>query len=395
MSTAAAITRYVVLGGGHAGARAIDGMRTGGFGGEIVLIGEEAHLPYERPRLSKDLLLESAATLPPIFDEAHYGQNNVTLLRNSRAVRIDRLCQYVELTDGRRVAYDKLLIATGSRLRRLDIAGITGKRNLFYLRTIEDSRAIERRLRPDARVLVIGGGFIGLEVAACARRRAGQVIVIEAGPQTMGRAVPVEVAAFVEQHHRSQGVDIRVGLRPVELEGADEVHHVRLSSGERLQVDLVVVGIGVTPAAELAEECGLAVRDGILTDERGATSDPQIYAAGDVTRHFNSRLNDHRRLESWHNAQEQGSVVGRVMSGDAAAAYTEVPWFWSDQGDLNLQLAGAPPRWTHTVTRGHPDKGSFTLFQLDTDRLVGAIAVNRAADMPGARRLLAAQVQVD
>jgi NADPH-dependent 2,4-dienoyl-CoA reductase/sulfur reductase-like enzyme len=380
--------RNIVIGGGQAGGRAIQAMRRAGFAGEIVLIGDERHLPYERPPLSKDFLLKgSAAKMPTVLDQAYADENQITLKLGAAAVGIDRANQRVALSDGSDVAYDRLLLATGARLRRLALPG-SDRPNVLYLRTLDDSLAIESYLKPDASILVIGGGFIGLEVAAAARARGAKVTVLEAAPKLLLRMGVPPVSDFVLRYHRSLGIDIKLETFVLEIEADDRVRAVTLSNGERLATDLVVVGIGIDPETKLASEAGLEVKDGIITDEYAVTSDPKIFAAGDCTRHFNPRLGRQLRLESWQNAQMQAETAGKGMAGERVA-YDGVPWIWSDQNDLNIQVAGAPDKVTDLVTRGDVEKGEFALFQYDGDRLVGGITVNFAREMPIIRRMLA------
>lgn len=378
----------VVIGGGQAGGRAIQAMRRTGFAGEIVLIGDEKHLPYERPPLSKDFLLKgSAAKMPTVLDQAWADENKVSLRLGVAALGIDREGRKVALSDGSHQPYDRLLIATGARLRRLALAG-ADRPNVLYLRTVEESLAIESYLKPGASILVIGGGFIGLEVAAAAKVRGSKVTVLEAAPTLLGRMGVPELSETVLRYHQGLGIDIRLETFVLEMEAADTVRAVKLSSGERLETDLIVVGIGIDPETKLAVEAGLEVDNGIITDEHARTSDPLIYAAGDCTRHFNPRYGRKIRLESWQNAQMQADTAGRNMAGENAT-YDAVSWIWSDQNELNLQVAGVPDKVTETVVRGDLAKSEFALFQYDGDRLVGGITVNLAREMPIIRRMLA------
>ena len=380
----------VVIGGGQAGGRAIQAMRRAGFAGEIVLIGDEKHLPYERPPLSKDFLLKgSAAKMPSVFDQAYSDENRVALRLGVAATAIDRAAGKITLSDGGTQSYDRLLLATGARLRRLALPG-ADRPNVLYLRTVEESLAIESYLKPDASILVIGGGFIGLEVAAAAKVRGARVTVLEAAPTLLGRMAVPALSAHVLRYHRGLGIDIKLETFVLEIEAdAERVRAVKLSNGERLETDLIVVGIGIDPESKLASEAGLAVENGVITDQHAATSDPAIWAAGDCTRHFNPRYGRQIRLESWQNAQMQAEVAGKNMAGDKAV-YDAVSWIWSDQHELNLQVAGVPDKVSDTVVRGDLEKGEFALFQYDGDRLVGGITVNLAREMPIIRRMLAA-----
>src|SRR6185312_1918688 len=311
----------------------------------------------------------------------------LTLRLGVAALGIDRQARTIALSDGSAQPYDRLLIATGARLRRLALDG-ADRPNVLYLRTVEESLAIESYLKPGASILVIGGGFIGLEVAAAAKVRGAKVTVLEAAPTLLGRMGVPELSETVLRYHRSHGIDIRLETFVLEMEAADTVRAVKLSSGERLETDLIVVGIGIDPETKLAVESGLEVDNGIVTDEHARTSDPLIYAAGDCTRHFNPRYGRKLRLESWQNAQMQADTAGRNMAGENAS-YDAVSWIWSDQHELNLQVAGVPDKVTETVVRGDLDKSEFVLFQYDGDKLVGGITVNLAREMPIIRRMLA------
>ncbi len=379
----------VVIGGGQAGGRAIQAMRRSGFAGEIVLIGDEKHLPYERPPLSKDFLLKgSAAKMPTVLDQAWAEENKLSMRLGVAALGIDRAARSIALSDGGSQSYDRLLLATGARLRRLALAG-SDRPNVLYLRTVEESLAIESYLKPDASILVIGGGFIGLEVAAAAKVRGAKVTVLEAAPTLLARMAIPEVSDHVLRYHRGLGIDIRLETFVLEMEASDTVTAVKLSSGERLATDLIVVGIGIDPENKLASEAGLEVENGIITDEHARTSDPSIYAAGDCTRHFNPRYGRKVRLESWQNAQMQAETAGKNMAGENAV-YDAVSWIWSDQHELNLQVAGLPDKVTETVVRGDREKGEFALFQFEGEKLAGGITVNLAREMPIIRRMLAA-----
>jgi NADPH-dependent 2,4-dienoyl-CoA reductase/sulfur reductase-like enzyme len=379
--------RNLIIGGGQAGGRAALAMRRAGFTGEIFLIGAEAHLPYERPPLSKEFLLKGgAAKMPLVFDATAAGEQQIALQLNVAVTAIDRAQRRITLSDGTSEAYDRLLLATGSRLRQLPLDG-TDRPNVRYLRTIEDSLAIEPYLQSGATILIIGGGFIGLEVAAIAAHRGVRVVLVEAAPQLLPRLGCTAVGGYLLHHHRHNGIDLRLGVRPLEFEAGERVEAVRLSDGERLAVDLVVIGIGIAPETALAQAAGLECDDGVVTDQHCATSDPAIFAAGDATRHFNPVLGRWVRLESWHNAQSQAEIAGRVMAGQVAT-YAEIPWIWSDQHLLNIQVAGAPAAVTKTVLRGDVAGGDFAVFQFEGERLTGGITVGRAREMPIIRRML-------
>jgi 3-phenylpropionate/trans-cinnamate dioxygenase ferredoxin reductase subunit len=385
---------FVIVGAGHAGGRAAEAMRQLGFAGPIVLIGAEPHLPYERPPLSKELLqAEGGGGFTLIRDRAWYDEQGIDCRLGGGATAIDPETKTVHLADGSTIAYGKLLLAPGISMRRLAVPG--GElANVCYLRTIDDSRAIEAQLEPGRNVVVVGGGFIGLEVAASARKRGCAVTVIEATDRLMGRgAVPAVSEAFLALH-RDNGVAVRLGASVDRFEGETKVERVVLSDGSDLFAELVVVGIGVIPETGLAEVAGLEVDNGILVDEHCRTSVRDIYAAGDATNHFSPQYERHIRLESWENAQNQAIAAARNMCGEDFV-YSGIPWMWSDQYDAGLQVAGVPTEWDAIVYRGDPASRDFIAFQLSDAQIVGAQAVNRPRDMRFARRLMSGGRAVD
>ncbi|MCT8999765.1 NAD(P)/FAD-dependent oxidoreductase [Chelativorans intermedius] len=349
----------VIIGAGECGVRAAFALREAGHDGAILLVGEEPHLPYERPPLSKNCPVAAK----PIAEEARYAQAQIELLQASRAEAIDRAAKRVHLADGRSLVYDKLLLATGARARRFP-----GMEAALTLRSLDDAHAILEALGPGLKLAIVGGGFIGLELAATARGRGAAVTVIEAAPRPMARIVPGEIAEAVAARHRAAGVELILGT------GVTQVREdgVALSDGRTIDADMVVAGVGAAPETRLAEAAGLKVDNGILVDGRLATSDPHIFAAGDCCRFpFDGRL---VRLESWRAAQDQGTHAARAMLG-SQERYASPPWFWSDQYDLTLQVAGLPdPARTH-VRRALGD-GAFVLFELDdAGRLAAASGI--------------------
>jgi len=381
----------IVIGGGQAAARAAKAMRVAGYVGPITILSEEAHLPYERPALSKAMLLQPGAEAPQVLAEPDYATSAITLRTRCRAEAIDRTRHEVALCGGERLPYDRLLIATGSRNRPLTIDGMAAEQ-IFSLRTLDDGRRLARALKDRPALTVVGGGFIGLEVAASAAKLGCRVAVIEAADRLLPRLGSPEASAFVLDHHSRCGIDVRLGVRVVSGEGG----RVRLSDGGDTAAEVVVAGVGVAPDTALADAAGLDCQDGILVDAFCRTSDPDIFAAGDVTRHYNPLLGRSLRLESWQNANAQADAAGRTIAGFPTPS-AEIPWLWSDQGDLNLQAAGAPSSVERTVLRGDPSGGDgLTIFQLDGDRLVGGVTLNRGKEMPMIRRLLAQpELQLD
>lgn len=384
----AAKAGVVIVGGGQAGGEGAIALREGGYQGPVTIVGDEPYPPYERPPLSKALLLgEASIESTYLRGGGVFAERDIALKPGIRVAAIDRAGKGVGLSDGSGLAYDKLLLATGAVVRKLplpsaDLAGV------FYLRTIADTLSIRERLTPAATIVVIGGGYIGLEVAASARKRGAAAIVVEVADRIMNRVVAPELSAYFAAIHRGHGVQIRTQTTVAAIEGDHAVRAVRLSTGETIAADIVVIGVGIAPDTALAAAAGLGIENGVKVDEFGATSDPDIYAAGDVTNHWNPLLGRYVRLESWQNAQNQAIAAAKAMIGQPAP-YAEVPWFWSDQYDLNLQLVGAPLAWDQVVRRDGGDPNRFTLFYLAGGKLVAANAVNNARDIRPARQLIA------
>jgi 3-phenylpropionate/trans-cinnamate dioxygenase ferredoxin reductase component len=389
----------VILGAGHAGGRAAEALRGAGFPGKITLVGNEKHPPYERPPLSKDLLAGNCAVERTYLKlRAFYDEAGIALHLGAAAVEIDRRAQRIRLANGTALPYDSLLLTLGARARRLPPPGATGL-GIYYLRDIDDCLTLRDVLGVGKRLIVIGAGFIGLEAAAVAVGRGCAVTVIEAAATPLARVAPPALGEFFATLHRRHGVALRTGAAVTAIERHGEDSVVTLASGERLSADAVLVGIGAVPNSELAAAADLAVDDGVIVDAHGRTSDPSIFAAGDVTRHFNPLLGRRIRLEAWQNAQNQAIAVAKVMAanltGGETEPYAELPWFWSDQYDVNLQTAGAPERWDRLVWRGHAENGRFTLFSLADGVPVGGATVNNARDMRFVKLLIAASRKLD
>ena len=378
----------VIIGAGQAGGRAAEALRQGGHAGPITIVGDEVHPPYERPALSKEFLADAdLAKIAWIRPGPWYAENDITLVTGRRATRIDRARKTVALDDGTSLTYGALVLATGARPRLLLLDGADHPR-VTYLRTIDDSRKLLPRLGPGGRITVIGAGFIGLEVAAAAHARGAEVTVLEIGEQPMARGVPALVGAFYADLHRAKGIDLRFGASIGRISDADGQAVVELGSGETIRADAVVVGIGVIPNDGLAAEAGLEVDNGIVVDAYGRTSDPVIYAAGDVTNHLNPRLGRRVRLESWQNAQNQAIAVARNILG-AETEYAEVPWFWSDQFGVNLQIAGIPEAGDEVIRRGMLGEGPALFFHVRDGKLAAAIGIDSARDIRFAKEIIA------
>jgi 3-phenylpropionate/trans-cinnamate dioxygenase ferredoxin reductase component len=387
-------THIVIVGAGHAGGRAAEALRAAGHKGAITLLGAESHPPYERPPLSKELLAGAVAVEKTYLRPLEwYAEAGIALRLGATVSAIDARAQRVGLADGTMLPYDALLLTTGARARRLPIPGGDGKR-VLYLRDIADSLALREILVPGVRLAVIGAGFIGLEVAATACKRGAAVTVLELAPQALARVAPPEIADHVVALHRRHGVDIRLGVAVSAIEDTGREAILLTAAGERVAADYVAVGIGAIPNSELAAAAGLAVADGVTVDEFGRTSDPAIFAAGDVTRHLNPLVGRAIRLEAWQNAQNQAIAVAKVMAG-GSEPFAEVPWLWTDQFDMNLQMAGAPGPWDRLVWRGDPAERAFTVFHLHEGKPVIATTVNNVRDMRFARMIIAAGKAID
>ena len=385
----------VIVGGGQAGGEIAIELRKRQFPGRVLILSEEPHLPYKRPPLSKAYLagsasLESLSVVPA----ASLEKAGIEFRGNARVVKLDRVAKRLTLADGERLDYFKLALATGGRARPLPVAG-ADRPNVFLLRTIADVQAIRARCAPGKRVCIVGGGFIGLEVAAVLCKAGLKVTVLEGLPRVLARVTVPEVSAFYERVHRDAGVDLRTGAQLAGFEGTPEVTHAVLADGHRIDTDLVVVGIGLIPNTALAEQAALAVDNGIVVDDCARTSDPDIVAAGDCTSHPNARYGRSIRLESVQNAMEQGRAAAATLAG-SPAPYRSVPWFWSDQYDLKLQMVGLSAGFERLVIRGDPAKGrAFAVLYFRGDELLAADTVNRPQDFMFAKKLVAERIPVD
>ena len=380
---------HLIVGAGQAAAHAAVAMREAGFSGRILMVGEEPHRPYERPPLSKELL--TADPEPPVayfHDAARYAEHRIELLLGMHIAAFDHAALRATLSDGSSIPFDALLLATGSRARRLDIPGGEA---ILYLRTLEDARRIRARLVSGARVVCIGAGVIGLEIASSARNRGCEVTVIEAADGAMGRMLTREMAEYMVRLHRTNGVTLHFDATVAGIEG----ERIICKGAPDLTADCVIAGIGVVRNTELAEAAAVTVDRGVVTDEFGRTSAPDIFAAGDVAAFFHPLFQRHLRLESWRHAQNHGLAVGRIMAG-GTEPYDDIPWFWTDQHGVNVQVAGLPDQTASTVLRGAMDAPSFAAFHLDAEnRLVAATGVNAPREVRAAQSIIRARRPVD
>jgi 3-phenylpropionate/trans-cinnamate dioxygenase ferredoxin reductase subunit len=378
--------KIVIIGAGQAGAQAVQTLRAEGFSGSLTMVGDEAYPPYQRPPLSKAYLLGQLER-PRLFlkSDAFYAETGCELLLNTSAAAIDRAARTVELGDGRRLAYDKLLLTTGGRVRKLRCPGAELP-GIFYLKTIADVDALQVAFLPGARIAIVGAGYIGLEVAAVGAKRGLQVTVFEAMDRVMARAVSPALSEFFAAEHTHAGVTLKLNTGVEGFEGDGRVQRI-VAGGKKYDVDLVLVGIGVMGNDDLARAAGLAVSDGIVVDRNAMTSDPAIFAAGDCTRHY-GREGVELRLECVQNAIDQAKHAALAMAG-RPKDYSEVPWFWSDQYDLKLQIAGLARPTDTLVLRGDPASRKFSVFHLRDGRIAAVEAVNAGQDYMIGRRLIA------
>ena len=362
----------VIVGAGECGARAALTLRERGWDGGITLIGEETLPPYERPPLSKAVMITDLEPAPahPLTPEIA-REKRIDLISGVRVTQIDRAAHEVVLGDGRRIAYAKLLLATGAQPRKLTVEGAE-PHNVHYLRSFGDAQALRARLLPGARLCVIGGGFIGLELAASATKRGCQVTVLEAAPRILMRGVPAPIATLIAQRHEQAGVVFRIGVGITCIASATGAKRVVLADGSSIDCDVIIAGIGAVPDTTLAESAGLAIENGIRVDGQLVTSDPDVFAAGDCCSFPHPLYGDRRvRLEAWRNALDQGALAARNMLG-ASQTYNTVPWFWSDQYELTLHIAGLSDQCAVHVKRDLGD-GAELHFHLGEDgRLMAA-----------------------
>jgi 3-phenylpropionate/trans-cinnamate dioxygenase ferredoxin reductase subunit len=368
----------VVVGGGLAGAKTVEALREQGYDGALTLIGHEHHLPYERPPLSKDYL-QGRSERDEVFvhDEQWYADHDVTLLRGTHATAVRRSARTVHLADGVDLPYDRLVLATGSTPRRLDVEG-AGLEGVLYLRTLDDSERLRDVLSVARRVTIVGGGWIGLEVAAAARAAGVEVTLLEAAPLPLNGVLGPEMADVFAELHRAHGVDLRTGTGVAALTGDDgRVVAVQLEDGSAVACEAVLVGVGITPEVTLAADAGIDVDDGILVDEHLRTSDPDVFAVGDVANAWHPLLRRRIRVEHWANALNQPSVAASAMLG-GDAVYDRLPYFFSDQYDLGMEYTGfvEPGGYDSVVVRGELGTREFIAFWCAAGVVLAGMNVN-------------------
>jgi 3-phenylpropionate/trans-cinnamate dioxygenase ferredoxin reductase subunit len=389
------LSHILIVGAGQAAIQALDTLRRKGFSGQLTLVGEEPWLPYQRPPLSKKFLSggmerERLLIRPQTFYEEHHVQRHL----GRRAVEIDRRAQSVRLDDGTNIGYDALLLATGSAPRHIPVPG-ANLAGAHLLRNIADVERIRGDLTTSRRLVIIGAGYIGLEVAATAREMGLSVTLLEQTDRVLSRVTAPQVSSFYEAEHARQGVRVICGTQVSALEGSQgRVRAVVCEDGSAHEADVVLVGIGVGPRDDLAQSAGLDCLNGIVVDQHCRTSDPNIYAAGDCTSHPSIHYGRHVRLESVDNAFEQATSAALNLLG-MPTPHNKVPWFWSDQYDLKMIIVGLSQGYDEAVTRGSPASRSFSVCYLREGELIAVDTVNAPKDQMAARKLVAARARPD
>jgi len=383
----------VIAGAGHGAGQVVASLKQHHVDGRIILVGEEPYLPYQRPPLSKKYL---AGEMPPerlYFKPASfYEDDSIRLRLDTRIDSVDRQRKRLVTSAGDTIAYDALVLATGSRVRRVDVPG-TDLAGIHYLRSIADVEAIRANIDNAQSVAVVGAGYIGLEVAAVCRQLGRDVTVVELAERVMSRVVSGEVSAFYQALHAGHGVDIRLSTGLAGFEGDGRVSQLVTDSGDRIPAEVVIVGVGILPNTELAETSGLAVHNGIVVDDRCRTEDPHIFAIGDCTSHPNGIYGRRLRLESVHNALEQAKTAAANICG-IDTRYSQVPWFWSDQYDVKLQIAGLSEGYDAVVLRGDPADARFACFYLREGALIAVDAVNSPREFMQSKPLIAKRARI-
>ena len=385
--------RVVIAGAGHAAGQLVTSLKQQKFAGQIVLVGDEPYLPYQRPPLSKkflsgDMPAERLYVKPASF----YDDPQVELRLETRIIEIDRDHKTLKTNSGD-IAYDKLILALGSRVRRLTIEG-ADLDGVHYLRNIADVDGIHAELQNKKNAVIVGAGYIGLEVAAVFRQLGLDVTVVEMADRVMSRVVSPEISDFYQIEHTTQGVKLRLSTSITAFHGDERINAVETADGELIPADFVVIGVGIVPNTELATHADIIVADGIVVNDQCQTNDPDIYAVGDCTSHPNSIYGRQLRLESVHNAVEQAKTAASNICGKETH-YSQVPWFWSDQYDLKLQIAGLSTGYDDVVIRGNPADRSFACLYLKDGKLIAADAVNSPKEFVQSKALIAAHTVVD
>jgi len=384
----------IIIGASHAAAQLSTSLRQEGWEGDILVIGDEPYLPYHRPPLSKTFL-SGDKTIEELFirPAAFYEKNNIQF-KQGRVTAINRAQQTLTLSDGTNLAYDKLALCMGARVRKASIVGeeLAG---VYYLRNIADVKSIQPYVAKDKRAVIIGGGYIGLETAAALKKQGMDVVVLEMADRILQRVTAPELSEFYARIHHEEGVKIYTGISVSEICGNGHVEKVVCANGAEFVADVVIIGVGVLPNVELAEAAGIDVNNGIVVDEFCRTNDPNIVAAGDCANHFNTIYHRRMRLESVPNASEQGKVAAATICG-LSKEYKSLPWFWSDQYDLKLQIAGLSQGYDAVVIRGDKNNSRcFAAFYFKDGRLIAADCINRPQEFMLSKKIIAENLAVD
>lgn len=386
--------RVVIAGAGHAAGQLVSSLKQHQFAGQIVLVGDEPYLPYQRPPLSKKFLSgDMPAERLYVKPESFYDEPQIDQVLETTIAAINREDRCLQTASGENITYDKLIIALGSRVRRLAIDG-AGLDGVHYLRTIADVEKIRTEISRERNAIIVGAGYIGLEVAAVLRQLGLNVTVLEMADRVMSRVVSPEISDFYQIEHTNHGVKFRLSTGITAIRGDSRVEAVETTDGELLPADFVVVGVGILPNTEIAAAAGIAVDNGIVVDDRCRTSDADIYAVGDCTSHPNSVYDRRLRLESVHNALEQAKTAVSCICG-VDSRYDQVPWFWSDQYDLKLQIAGLSTGFDDVVIRGNPADRCFACLYLKAGRLIAVDAINSPREFVHSKALIAARAVID
>ena len=382
------MNNLVIIGTGQSAAQCALTLRRNMFKDNITMIGEEKHLPYQRPPLSKEFL-SGEVSLERVFmkSKEFFDQNDVTIFTSTPVISIDRNKKILSLSNQEDLTYNKLVIATGSRVRKLNVEGSSLK-NISYLRSIEDANRLKEYFKFGKKLVIVGAGYVGLEVAATAVKKGINVTLIEMENRIMSRTVDPVISKYFDSLHRQNGVEIFLEAALEKFEGKDAVERVICSNGQIIEADGVLIGVGILPNQELAESAGLNCNNGILVDEFGRTEDTSIFACGDCTNHPNTYLNKNLRLESVQNALEQAKTVAMSLLGKQEK-YNQVPWFWSDQYDKKLQIVGFSDDHDELVIRGSIEEDNFMLFFLKEGKLIAVNAVNNPKEFLICKKLVA------
>jgi len=384
----------VIAGAGHAAGQVVASLRQKKFTGRIVLLGEESWLPYQRPPLSKKFLAgELSAERLYFKPKSFYDDPDIEIHLGTRITAIDCNNRSVTADDGNEFTYDKLVLALGSRPRPLPLPG-ADLAGIHYLRGIDDVLSIQSEIQEGRRLVIVGAGYIGLEVAAVTTQLGLEVTVVEMEDRVMSRVVSPQLSEFYQREHLAHGVTLKLSTGTSGFSGDGKLEYVLLDNGAKLPADLAIIGVGIVPNVELASAAGLATENGIVVDDHCQTSDPNIFAVGDCTLHPNKVLGRRLRLESVHNALEQAKTAASNICGEDAS-YAQVPWFWSDQYDLKLQIAGLSQGYDEVVLRGDPQTRSFSCLYLRDGQLIAVDAVNRPKDFMQSKALIANHARIE